>query len=60
VDDAAPDEGSEPESAEHVRPEKPSIQCDRCGAQMIASRCKIVCLNCGSRLDCSDLSVYMD
>ena len=55
-----PREGMRIESADNVRTEKPSIQCDRCGAPMIDSHCKIVCLNCGSRLDCSDLSIYLD
>jgi hypothetical protein len=60
VDDAAAAVGSEPEPTADVGVEKPAIHCDRCGAQMIESRCKIVCLNCGSCLDCSDLSIYMD
>ncbi len=41
-------------------PENAAFCCDRCGAPMIASHCKLVCLNCGGRLDCSDLSIYMD
>ena len=34
--------------------------CDRCGFEMIEHNCKIVCPNCGSRYDCSDLSIYFD
>jgi len=34
--------------------------CDRCGAPMIERSCKIVCLNCGHRFDCSDLNIYFD
>jgi hypothetical protein len=60
VADAPASEGIEIQSADNVRMEMPAIQCDRCGTQMIASQCKIVCLNCGSRLDCSDLSIYLD
>lgn len=34
--------------------------CDRCGFEMIEAHCKVVCPNCGSRWDCSDLSIYTD
>jgi len=34
--------------------------CDRCGAEMTERQCKIVCPNCGSRYDCSDLNIYFD
>ena len=34
--------------------------CDRCGAAMIESNCKIICWNCGHRFDCSDLHIYFD
>ena len=34
--------------------------CDRCGERMIESNCKIICLNCGHRFDCSDLNIYFD
>ena len=34
--------------------------CDRCGFEMITRQCKVICPNCGSRWDCSDLSIYMD
>lgn len=36
------------------------LRCDRCGFAMIERSCKLICLNCGSRIDCSDLSIYMD
>jgi uncharacterized Zn finger protein (UPF0148 family) len=35
-------------------------KCDRCGEPMIGRNCKIVCLNCGYRFDCSDLTLYFD
>jgi transcription elongation factor Elf1 len=34
--------------------------CDRCGMQMVERQCKISCLNCGNRFDCSDLNLYFD
>ncbi len=34
--------------------------CDRCGARMVERQCKVVCPNCGSRMDCSDLTVRID
>ncbi len=34
--------------------------CDRCGFEMIERDCKVICPNCGSRLDCSDLTIYTD
>lgn len=34
--------------------------CDRCGFEMIERSCKVVCPNCGSRYDCSDLNIYFD
>ena len=34
--------------------------CDRCGAQMVEWQCKISCLNCGNRFDCSDLNLYFE
>jgi hypothetical protein len=36
------------------------LYCDRCGYAMFDDRCKIVCANCGNRLDCSDLNLYFD
>ncbi len=43
-----------PEAKQHV------YLCDRCGFEMIEKNCKVVCLNCGSRYDCSDLNIYFD
>lgn len=34
--------------------------CDRCGGEMRESNCKVTCLNCGNRFDCSDLNLYFD
>ena len=34
--------------------------CDRCGSEMHEKSCKVVCPNCGSRYDCSDLNIYFD
>ncbi len=34
--------------------------CDRCGHKMVEHQCKVVCLNCGNRFDCSDLNIYFD
>ncbi len=34
--------------------------CDRCGFEMVERNCKVICPNCGSRYDCSDLSIYFD
>ena len=34
--------------------------CDRCGAPMVEDACKVICLNCGHRFDCSDLNIYFD
>ena len=36
------------------------VCCDRCGSPMIELTCKLICTNCGSRIDCSDVSIYMD
>ena len=40
--------------------QKRVFMCDRCGCEMRAMNCKIVCLNCGNRFDCSDLNIYLD
>ncbi len=40
--------------------EKQKFVCDRCGAEMYESNCKIMCPNCGNRFDCSDLNIYFD
>jgi uncharacterized Zn finger protein (UPF0148 family) len=34
--------------------------CDICGHPMITRHCKIICLNCGYRWDCSDLTLQTD
>lgn len=34
--------------------------CDRCGTEMHENNCKVTCLNCGNRFDCSDLNIYFD
>jgi uncharacterized protein len=34
--------------------------CDRCGTEMREKNCKVTCLNCGNRFDCSDLNIYFD
>ena len=39
---------------------KPVYVCDRCGMEMIERSCKVICLNCGNRFDCSDLNIYFD
>jgi len=36
------------------------ITCDRCGDRMYEKNCKVICPNCGSRFDCSDLSIRID
>jgi hypothetical protein len=36
------------------------VDCDRCGSPMIERSCKLICMNCGSRIDCSDVTIYMD
>ncbi len=34
--------------------------CDRCGFEMFEMNCKVVCPNCGSRYDCSDLTLNFE
>jgi hypothetical protein len=59
--DAVPDaDVKEFGAARRDLPDERTVYCDRCGAPMIELNCKIVCLNCGNRLDCSDLTIYMD
>lgn len=41
-------------------PEPPKYTCDRCGAIMTELNCKILCVFCGNRFDCSDLNIYFD
>ncbi len=38
--------------------DKRAYICDRCGFEMVEIHCKVVCPNCGSRYDCSDLNIY--
>jgi rubrerythrin len=49
-----PDAQSMPEKKTHT------YLCDCCGFEMTEKNCKIVCPNCGSRYDCSDLNIYFD
>jgi hypothetical protein len=35
-------------------PEDPEEECELCGTEMFGLHCKLVCLNCGYRRDCSD------
>jgi hypothetical protein len=46
----------------HEREEEKTFKiiCDRCGSIMVSGNCKITCLNCGNRFDCSDLNIYFD
>lgn len=39
---------------------KKTYICDRCGHEMYEKNCKVTCLNCGNRFDCSDLNIYFD
>lgn len=50
----APERSAEPTTL------PPRYVCDRCGSDMTALQCKIICLNCGHRFDCSDLNLYFD
>ena len=47
---------------ENVEPEQKdrAYLCDRCGVEMVERQCKVICPNCGSQYDCSDLSIYFD
>jgi ribosomal protein L37E len=42
------------------RREELLVTCDRCGTEMHEKNCKLICPNCGSRFDCSDLSIHFD
>ena len=48
--------GEEPECGTKQQP----LLCDRCGFEMFETNCKVICPNCGSRYDCSDLTIYFD
>jgi exosome complex RNA-binding protein Csl4 len=50
----------ETEATEDHTTTVPVVYCDRCGSPMIERSCKLMCRNCGSRMDCSDLSIYLD
>lgn len=41
---------------EHYRYLKQRTYCEMCGAEAVASHCKIVCVSCGYRVSCSDPS----
>jgi len=43
-----------------IRKQKQAYVCDRCGNEMYEKNCKVTCLNCGNRFDCSDLNIYFD
>jgi len=51
---------SRPPKAAAGREKHPVYMCDRCGSEMFELSCKVICPNCGSRFDCSDLSIYFD
>ncbi len=50
----------EPEAEPALEAKKQGQICDRCGFEMFETNCKIICPNCGSRYDCSDLTIYFD
>jgi rubrerythrin len=50
----------QPEESRREAPLGRVYLCDRCGFEMIERHCKVVCPNCGSRYDCSDLNIYFD
>jgi rubrerythrin len=50
----------EPEIESTAGSKKPVYLCDRCGFEMFERNCKVVCPNCGSRYDCSDLNIHFD
>ncbi len=39
---------------------KQEYLCDRCGHEMYAFHCRIICPNCGNQFDCSDLNFHID
>jgi Zn finger protein HypA/HybF involved in hydrogenase expression len=53
---------TEPQGDDSSAAEKkpPVYTCDRCGFKMIERQCKVICPNCGSRFDCSDLNIFFD
>jgi rubrerythrin len=56
IEREGPEAGAEP--ALDVK--KRILLCDWCGFEMLQMNCKLVCPNCGSRFDCSDLTIYFD
>jgi hypothetical protein len=52
--------GAEIETTQDTDATDAALCCDRCGSPMIERSCKLICTNCGSRIDCSDLTIYMD
>ena len=58
--DIPENEGLEPEAQPAGEQQKHIYLCDRCGFEMVEASCKVVCLNCGGRYDCSDLNIYFD
>jgi rubrerythrin len=59
VDSSQDQEPAKKDGTEPIQ-ERRVYLCDRCGFEMIETHCKVVCPNCGSRWDCSDLSIYTD
>jgi Zn finger protein HypA/HybF involved in hydrogenase expression len=52
--------GPRPHAGPAAEEETRSYVCDRCGHEMFELNCKVICPNCGSRFDCSDLNIYFD
>jgi len=50
--------GDQQKAPNRTQHERHPFLCDRCGAEMYESNCKIICPNCGNRFDCSDLNLY--
>jgi hypothetical protein len=60
VDERGVGEESEPRPADEWTHPAGTHLCDRCGYPLMERNCKLVCLNCGNQLDCSDLTLYFD
>ncbi|MBI4229764.1 MAG: hypothetical protein HY608_02900 [Planctomycetes bacterium] len=39
-------------------PEPPDLSCTICGFEMVPRNCKIVCGNCGFRIDCGEIGIF--
>ncbi len=39
-------------------PAPPDLACTICGFEMVPRNCKIVCRNCGFRIDCSEIGLF--